>query len=56
MYCMYLLSINQTITNVVPGRIAPDSTDAVNGSQLYLIINTTQAYPSALANLHHIPI
>ncbi len=27
----------QKITNVAPGRIAPDSTDAVNGAQLYAV-------------------
>ena len=32
-------SIKRTVTNVAAGRIAKDSTDAVNGSQLYLTQN-----------------
>jgi len=36
-----------TLTNVAPGQLAPGSTDAVNGSQLF---NTTSTIASALGN------
>ena len=49
------------ITNVAPGRISPDSTDAVNGSQLYAVkkdinklgnrMNAGMATSAAMANL-----
>lgn len=42
---------NQTITNVAPGRIAPDSTDAVNGSQLYAVDQKVNSVGSAVNRL-----
>ncbi|MDD6910437.1 ESPR-type extended signal peptide-containing protein, partial [Actinobacillus minor] len=35
-------SIKRTLTNLAAGRIAPDSTDAINGSQIYSIAKKLQ--------------
>ncbi len=50
-----------TISNVAPGRVAPDSMDAINGGQLYNTsraltrdINNSGALGAALAGLHPI--
>ncbi|WP_162099715.1 YadA-like family protein [Veillonella sp. R32] len=42
---------NQTITNVAPGRMAPDSMDAVNGSQLYAVDQKVNSVGSAVNRL-----
>lgn len=41
------------ITSVAPGRIAPDSTDAINGSQLYQTNQRIDSHDSALRKLAH---
>ncbi|WP_273403362.1 YadA-like family protein [Actinobacillus porcinus] len=51
-------SIKRTLTNLAAGRIAPDSTDAINGSQIYSIAkklqddkaNKSQAYTFTIQN------
>ena len=42
---------NKQITNVAPGRIAADSTDAVNGSQLYKAVATTDLTPNTTGKI-----
>ena len=42
---------NKQITNVAPGRIAADSTDAVNGSQLYKAVATTDLKPNTTGKI-----
>jgi len=37
------------ITNVAPGRVTSDSTDAVNGSQLYAVVNEINTINSGLS-------
>lgn len=51
-------SIKRTLTNLAAGRIAPDSTDAINGSQMFSIAkklqddkaNKSQAYTFTIQN------
>ncbi|TCJ97832.1 trimeric autotransporter adhesin [Volucribacter psittacicida] len=41
----------RTITNVAAGRISATSTDAINGSQLYLVANTASNIATSVENI-----
>ncbi|MEH8074015.1 YadA-like family protein [Gallibacterium anatis] len=43
-------SIYRTITNVAAGRINADSTDAINGSQLYAVVGATEENRKLIEN------
>ena len=43
----------RTITNVAAGRIGPDSTDAVNGSELYAVEQKVEANTQDIVNLNN---